>query len=126
MTIETWDNTGGQDPDVKPSWWQAAADWPIGPFDGMPYRDGDPLHTLAAALKAPQRDGYVLVKVEEIKAVLNRRTCRSTHVFDRDEDGPMAPRTFHCIYEAGHRGHHGNGYYNWAPQRTGGDSDQSD
>jgi hypothetical protein len=110
-----YDNTGGESPEVPAqSWHLAATPWPCGPYvGGSRYPKGDPLEVLARARTQPGRDDYVLVKLDEIKAVLERRVCRATQIFDRDEDGPMKPKPAYCMYQAGHIGHHGNGYFSW-------------
>ncbi len=119
---QVWDNTGSDSPDLKPTNWSLAkTPWPTGPFENVIYLfpPDDPRSALIK--RAEQRllldsqEAWVLVKESEIKAILHLRTCRSTHVFDRD-GGKIEPFTAHCILQAGHTGSHGNGYFTWKPE----------
>lgn len=114
INSDVWDNTGGSSAEAKPEWYEAQTFWPVGPIVSQPYRGSDPRRVLGKSLNQVGRDGYVIVKAAEIKAIIEMRVCRSTRDFDRDEDGPLTPMTAHCIHEAGHVGHHGNGYYTWS------------
>jgi len=87
-------------------------EWPSGLYVGG-YAPGDPRVVLMERAHHETAEGFVVVKASEIKAVFQMRVCRSTRVFDRDEDGPTKPMTAHCVEEAGHRTSHSNGYYTW-------------
>lgn len=119
---EVWDNTGGDSPDEKPhNWSLAKTPWPTGPFDGLHFLfpADDPrsvvLLRTQQTMDLGDKGRWVLLEESEVKAVLHLRTCRSTHVFERD-GGKIEPFTAHCILQAGHTGSHGNGYYTWVPE----------
>lgn len=117
-----YDNTGGESPDEKPrNWSDAKTPWPTGPFNGIHFLfpTDDPrgalLKRAEQKLDLGGKERWVMVTEDEIKAVLHLRTCRSTHVFDRD-GGKIEPFTAYCILQAGHTGSHGNGYFTWKPE----------
>lgn len=85
---------------------------PTGDYVGTFHRT-DPRTILANAIRTGGRDGYVMVKVDEIRAVIRMRVCRSSQVFNGDEDGSMQPMLAHCVLKAGHHDDHSNGYFSW-------------
>ncbi len=122
--VLVFDNTGGPSPNETIGWYQSKLPWPSGPLScllrhqgpvhrpGL-FNDDDPREALRKRLRHIGPDDYVIVKASEIEAVYQMRICRSTHDFDRDEDGPTAVHTAYCILEAGHTRRHTNGYHSW-------------
>lgn len=113
-----YDNTGGPSPDeqVNPNSIRKECflPWPAGTLSPIPFEAGDPREALQKRLSSTNREGWVMALAEEVKDVCKRQAiCRSTAVFDSDEDGAMPPRIFYCILDAGHTHRHTNGYHYW-------------
>lgn len=86
---------------------------PTGTLVATHFGRGDPREQLRKRMMTPGPDGWVMVRADELRAVIEMRVCRAAQIFERDEDGPMAPMRAHCVLQAGHRGDHSNGYYRW-------------
>ena len=112
-----YDNTGGPSKTrgVNPDAFirECFLPWPAGKLVEMPFGDKDPREILRSRLSSGQAEGWVLVRPDTIKAVCEMRVCRSTAVFDQDEDGSTPPNIFYCVLEAGHTHRHTNGYHYW-------------
>ncbi len=112
-----YDNTGGPSPSERVRTNAAITEcflpWPAGGLSPMHFGEGDPRQVLLDHLPAANRDGWIMVQRREVEAVCTMRVCRSTAVFDSDEDGSRPARMFYCMLEAGHTRGHTNGYHTW-------------